>query len=44
MKSVGKTQIYLFFLSLNRNIETTSRSYFRSGIKIKVFLFCIPLA
>ena len=44
MKSVGKTQINLVFLSLNRNIETTSRSYSRSEEKINFDLFYIPLA
>ena len=44
MKSVGKTQIYLFFLSLNRNIETTSRTYSRSEEKINFDLFCSSLA
>ncbi len=35
--------IYFVYLSLIRTFETTSRSYFRSGIKIKCILFCIPL-
>ena len=35
--------IYFVYLSLIRTSEKVSRKYFRSGIKIKYILFCIPL-